>query len=598
MRRGHRFARVLADRLFSKGQITEGDKMRRTVTLVITLLVVLSFLLACAPTTPTVAPTKPSVPAAATAPAAAATTAPVPPSGATAAPAAATKPAAAAPTSAPVAKVKRGGELRMALMNDWVDLDPLGTAEATNYIKAHFTDGLTFSRPDAQGVWVPVPALASEWTAEGSAFTFKLRKGLKFQDGSDFNAATAKWLLDLYINHPQSAVKPTLDAVKTGGVEVVDDYTIRLNLKAPSATLLTYISDNGAKHSPLMYSKAAYDKMGEDKWRANPPGIGPFQMTENRGGDTLIAKRFDGYWMMGEDGKALPYIDGVRYRLIVDDSVRLLELKAGNIDLVELMQGKDVPGIKSNPDLVYVDAPWVGNQYRVPMGSKGAKFSNDVKLRQAAWYALDREAIAKTLGQGVGASTKYYVLPGGLGYDESAPYYWYNLDKAKQLMKDAGQEKGMDATVVVMSRQLDKQQAEMLQQMWNAVGIRTTLDIMERTAANNRVAKGDFDIHTQRNPTPPDTHMGMAGNFASWGDSNKINLNDPRMDKCIRDGDSVLDTKQRNEIYKKCLAIDYELAYMGYTWVQTWNYVYRKPVQGFKPSWGQNWWIKEIWLDK
>lgn len=564
--------------------------MRASHLTVFGFLVVLALAVSCAPAVPTAAPTKPA--AAPAAPAAA----PV----ATAKPGAAptTAAPAAQPTAAPAANIKRGGDLRMGLMNDWVEISPLGS-DATNYFKAHFSDGLTFSRPDAQGLWGPVPALATEWKAEGSSITFKLRKGVKFQDGSDFNAQSVKWIFDWYMTHPRSRVKVTLAAIKPGGVEVIDDYTVRLNLTAPSATLLTYLSDNSGKDFANMYSKEAYDKLGEEKWLQNPVGLGPFQVVENRPGDTLIAKRFDNYWMMGEDGKPLPYVDGVRYRLIVDDSVRLLELKAGNIDLVELMQGKDVPGIKANPDLVYVKAPWVGNQYRMHMSSTTGKFAKDLKLRQAAWYAIDREAIAKTLGQGVGAPLKYHALPGALGYDESLPYYWYDPNKAKQLMAESGNDKGIDITYTVMSRQLDQQQAQMIKQMFDAVGIRTTLDVMERNAAQVKmVQKGDYDFGTSRNPAMPDLGMALVSQMASWGSGNYTHINDPQMDQCIKDGDSVFDAKQRHEIYKKCLTRDYELAYTGYSWAQLWNYVYNKKVHGFKPSWGQNWWIKEIWLDK
>ncbi len=567
----------------------------RSITAILAALVIISLLISCSSAAPTAAPTKP---------AAAPTTggAVAPP---TAAPAATAKSAAttaaapaAQPTPSPAAKIKRGGELRIALMNDWVEISPLGS-DATNYFKAHFSDGLTFSRPDAQGRWVPVPALATEWQVDGSAINFKLRRGVKFQDGTDFNAASVKWMFDWYMTQPKSRVKTTLEAIKPGGVSVVDDYTVRLDLKAPSATLLTYLSDNSGKDYANMYSKAALEKMGEEKWLQNPVGLGPFQVVENRPGDTLVTKRFDQYWMMGEDGKALPYVDGVRYRLIIDDSVRLLELKAGNIDLVELMQGKDVPGIKANPELVYNEAPWVGNQYRLHMSSIKGAFADNLKLRQAAWTAIDREAIAKTLGQGVGAPLKYHALEGALGYDASVPYYWYDVNKAKQLMVEAGLEKGIDVAYTVMSRQLDQQQAQMIQQMFEAVGIRAKMDVVERNVAQVKmVQSGDYDFGSSRNPAMPDIGMALVSQMSSWGAGNYTHINDAKMDQCIKDGDQTFDLKARHEIYKKCLTLDYETAYTGYSWVQIWNYVHNKTVKGFKPSWGQNWWIKEIWLDK
>jgi ABC-type transport system substrate-binding protein len=262
-------------------------------------------------------------------------------------------------------------------------------------------------------------------------------------------------------------------------------------------------------------------------------------------------------------------------------------------------QGKDVPGIKANPELVYVEAPWVGNQYRLHMSSIKGKFAGNLKLRQAAWTAIDRESIAKTLGQGVGAPLKYHALKGALGYDDSVPFYSYDVNKAKQLMKDAGLETGIDIAYTVMSRQLDQQQAQMIQQMFQAVGIRATLDVVERNVAQVKmVQSGEYDFGSSRNPAMPDIGMALVSQMSSWGAGNYTHINDAKMDQCIKDGDQNFDIKQRHEIYKKCLTLDYEMAYTGYSWVQIWNYVHNKKVQGFKPSWGQNWWIKEIWLDK
>lgn len=135
-------------------------------------------------------------------------------------------------------------------------------------------------------------------------------------------------------------------------------------------------------------------------------------------------------------GQQLPYLDGITYRYIVEDTVRLLELKSRNIDFTDLIQGKDVPGLKADPNLTYVEANWCGNAYRLIFNYAGGKFANNPKLRHAALYGIDREALAKTLGQGAGQANKYHLLPGSLGYDETIPFHNYDPDRARALVRE------------------------------------------------------------------------------------------------------------------------------------------------------------------
>ncbi len=553
----------------------------------LTTAFILILQIACSPAIPTAAPAK------ATAAPAAATSAPV-----------ATKPAAAAtpaPAAAatPAAKIKRGGTLRAAIQNDWVTQDPLYNTGTSPTFSTIF-EPLDFMRPNSAGNWEPVPGLATEWTLQGTAATFKLRQGVKFHDGTPWDARAAKWNLDRAINDPKSRGL-VLKGVAVSA-DVIDDYTVRLNLKVPYAPLLAELGD-GDTLFHLMASPTHVEKNGPEAHVRNPVGTGPFQFTEWKTGDRIIMKKFPDYWMKGADGQSLPYIDGLLYRWISDDSVRLLEVRSGNIDFTELVQGKDIPAVKASPELVFIEGPWCGNQYRVVLGAEdGTPFSKNYKLRQAALYALDREALASTLGLGAGIAGKYMVLPGMLGYDETVPYYWRDVEKAKQLVKDAGYPDGLDVVISVMSREVDQRQAQMFKQMWDAIGIRTTIESEDRAAWTARfvAGAGKLQVGSMRNSSRTDPDGNVRQFWWSKGTYNPAHFGDPQMDQCLDDAIATYDAKERAARFRKCQVLDYEkFSFYSTVWVQTWNWVQRKELKGAGPFYTTSVWdFRNAWLDK
>ncbi|MCL4369605.1 MAG: ABC transporter substrate-binding protein [Chloroflexi bacterium] len=553
----------------------------------LTIIAVLALLVACASSAPTATPAG-SAPAA-TKPAAA-TAAPK------AEPAATSKPAA--PTAAPAANIKRGGTLRVGVQNDWVGQDPAATTVDSPSFGMMY-EAMVFWRPDAKGIWGPTPGLATEWDLQGKTATFKLRKGVKFHDGSDWNAESAKWNLDRLLQ-PKSVSPDFKEAAQS--VDIVDDYTIRINLKIPYAPLLEVLSDDQQNY--WMASKAYAEKNGPDALKQHAVGTGPFQFVEWKTGDSVTTKRWDNYWMQGADGKSLPYLDGILFRWISDDSVRLLEIKSGNIEFTELIQGKDIPGVKADPNLIFLDGPYNGNMYRVMLSAESDPFASNYKLRQAAWYAVDREAIANTLGLGAGKASKYMILPGQIGYDESIPYYWYDKAKAAQLVKDAGYPNGVDLTYSVMSREVDRRQGEMIKQMWDAVGIRTTIDVLDRatwmsqftqSAGNAKLQAGSW-----RNPSLTDPVLTVQGNWWSKATGNPAHEKDAEIDKCLEEAKTTYDNKQRQDIMKRCQTMDFErVAYYATPWYQPWNWVQRKELKGVGANYSTRiWQFREAWLDK
>ncbi len=500
---------------------------------------------------------------------------------------------AAAATAAPAAKIKRGGNLRVAIQNEVMSMYPM---LSTGPVPDSVYDALTYWEPDAKGVWGPVAGLAESWEFAGKSITLKLRKGVKFHDGSDWNAEVAKWNIVTQATHPKSIAKKNVECVDTTAVTVVDPYTVRVGFKYPCAPFLANVSN--AVNESYMVSKAAQEKQGDEGLARQPVGSGPFQFVEWLPNDHHTVKRFDGYWRKGADGQSMPYLDGVTFRFIADDSVRLLEVRAGNADFTEMIQGKDIPGVKANPELVVVEAPYMGNKYRFMFNANSEPFGNDLKLRQAAQYALDREAIAKTLGLGAGTPSKYDFAPGSIGYDESVPYYWYDVNKAKQLVKESSKPNGADIQLTVISRQVDQQQAQMMKQMLDAVGIRTEIEAMERIAWGKKVREANqFQMATQRTNFEPDPDAPLTLTWASEGQAAYSRAVVPEMDRCLQEARETYDLKVRHDTYVKCQKIMYDTAWWGFMWMQGWNYLHTKKLKGFQNAWASHWRFETTWIE-
>jgi peptide/nickel transport system substrate-binding protein len=460
-------------------------------------------------------------------------------------------------------------------------------------------ESITKWRPDEKGVWGSQPGLALSWEQQGNVATFKLRQGVKFHDGTEWNAKVAKWNLDRMLTHTKSQAKTYMGFIDPAkGVEVVDDYTIKINMKAPSAAMPALLS--GVEGQVYMVSQAAVEKLGDDEFSRRPVGSGPFEFVEWKSGDRTTLKRFENYWQMGADGKPLPYLDGFVYRFIPDDSVRFLELRSGNIDFTEILHSKDLPTAKADPRLVVVDGPWIGNMYRLAMNATFGPFSQNQKLRHAAHYAIDKDAIAKTLGLGTGMALRYELVPGMQSYDESVPYHSYDQTKAKQLMQEAGLAGGTDVTLILSARMLDQQQAEMIKSMWDAVGIRTTIDAMERVAWAQKVrdAKAEFHVTSLRGTNKPDHGKARVIRFGTGGPNNDARYSNKEMDKCLDEADRNLEPKQRAAVHKRCQQIAFEDGYYGFVWTQVWNWAHTKDLKDFQSTWNMQWQLAGAWLDR
>jgi peptide/nickel transport system substrate-binding protein len=523
--------------------------------------------------------------------------------------AAAAKPAEAAaakPTDAPkpaaatTAQVKRGGSLHIHRQNDWPTLDP-HTAQTNSLDMILTYEYLTRVDQNPQtGAWEVKPGLAASWDLpDPQTVVFKLQPNVKFHDGTDFNAEAVKWNLNRMMTHPKSSAKIATAAIDS--IEVVDPLTIRLKLKTPSPTLFVNLSADADNVGGMM-SPTWAEKAGDAGIATSSVGTGPFKLTEYQPSNSVTYKKFDTYWKPGADGKPLPYPDEATVKVQQDWNVALVSLRSGDFDLVNGVAGRDVPTIEQDPKIQVFRMPWASTMYQITFNARpGARFAGDgmKKVRQAINYAIDREALAKALGAGIGDANFQHLVPGQIGYNDSIGKYEYNPDKAKQMLSEAGFPNGFEVTVDIISRPEDQQNAQAYQQMLDKVGIKMTIRPSERVAWVQKSLAGDLEMGTFLSGVRPDPDLVLGYRFQSDGSGNYMGWNDPEMDKLLNDGRTIYDAAKRQTIYENVQKKIADEAYVLFVWRRQGVVATQKALHGFTPPWGNAITMStELWLDR
>ncbi len=423
------------------------------------------------------------------------------------------------------------------------------------------------------------PGLAESWEiTDPKTIVMKLRKGVKFHDGSDFNADVAKFTIDRIKKHPKAVWSTTL--LDIDAVEVVDPSTIRLKLASPSAAILDQLSSGGYTYHGMV-SKVALDK-DEDAFQSNPVGTGPMKFDRWVRDDRVSFKRFDGYWEKGADGQPLPYLDAFVERYIPDKSVALLELRGGGVDVVTAIDAKDVGSVQSNPEMVYAEHPWRAWFYNFFFNPQKEPYASNKKLRQASFHSINRDGLIQALGFGIGQPYYYpFWSPHTLGYDATLPRYDYDLNKAKQLMAEAGYPNGIDVPFNVIQRSAEVRMSEALKAMFDAIGLRVAINSLERTAWVQAAQGMQYDMGMNRPAVRGDPDM-QGTELLCKAPGNWARYCNAEFDKCFAEGRAEYNETKRIDIYKRCQRILYDDAVFGTTFMMPENIVYSKKVENLQ----------------
>jgi len=319
--------------------------------------------------------------------------------------------------------------------NNWESFDPHRiTSNAA--ASAEIYDTLIDWKVQPDGTLAPAPGLAMSWDLKQDSATFNLRQGVKFHDGSDWNADVARYNIER-LKDSRSTARAFVDSIAS--TEAVDAYTLRLKLSAPAGSLLSNLSQ-AADARTYMISKAMAEKAG-DKYGTSPEttaGSGPMKLTDWVSGSHHTVQRTGNHWRVGADGQPLAYVDTLKVRFVAADAVRFVELRSANADAIDNLQAKDVPTAQQDTGIDLVENPYQASTYQFNFSAVNGPFVENLKLRQAVQYAIDRESVARVLGQSIGTPMYYFLIPGYLGYDQTAPHYTFDAARARRLLAEAG----------------------------------------------------------------------------------------------------------------------------------------------------------------
>ncbi len=462
-------------------------------------------------------------------------------------------------------------ELKIGLQDDADILDP---AQSQTFVGRIVYTALCDKLVDLSPDLKIVPQLATEWSwsDDGKELIMKLRQGVKFHDGTPFNAEAVVYDVNRSMSLPESKRKSELKSVEK--VEATGEYEVKFTLKNPDVTLLASLSDRAG----MMISPTAAKEMGTD-FGNKPVCSGPFKFVERVQQDRIVLEKFQDYW-----NKDNIFIDKVTYMPIPDTTVRLANLRAGDLDMIERLAASDAESVKSDPNLSYqsvVNLGWLAIYFNVRENAT-SPLGKDKRLRQAFSLAIDREAANQIVYEGTSVAGNQPFSPTSPWYDKDFPVPARDIEKAKALVKEAGFDR-VPVEMTVTNNPVVMQMMQIVQSMVAEAGFDVSLKATEfttllddMTAGNYQVARSDWSGRAD-----PDGNIHQFVTCkAALNDSGYCN---PEVDKLLNEARQSPDDTVRKQKYDAARAIlrdDLPMTYLGH---QSWIWALNKKVTGFVP---------------
>ncbi|WP_410808949.1 ABC transporter substrate-binding protein [Micromonospora sp. 067-2] len=428
----------------------------------------------------------------------------------------------------------RGGTLTVGFDNEPTTLDPaLSSAISSDRSVLNlFYD--TLLRQERDGSFVP--ALAEKWAVEGTTVTFTLRDGVRFHDGTPFDAEAAAFNLRRVIDPATKSTKAGA-LKKLAGVDVVDPRTLKLTLKTADPLLLVQLA-----HEPGMMASPTAVRAGD--YGRKPVGTGPFVLDAWRSKVQLTGRRNTSYWRRAADGGALPRLDGVVFRFVTDTKVLRAEVTTGGVQLVRALPPEEFTQLAANKQIVLEDIG-VRRSYYVALNVTRAPF-DDPSVREAFARAVDRAGVGKAAAGGEYDLAPSFATAKDWFYDPSITPPALDPAKARSLLGGSP----VPITVVARRRAPDPTIAELLQSQLTAAGFAPKVEVLEAQTQLDRMRKHDFDATLLVIDIPRlDPSLSFDPYFASKGSNNWSGLKDATLDGLLERAVGAEDRAVRKQAY-------------------------------------------------
>jgi peptide/nickel transport system substrate-binding protein len=432
-----------------------------------------------------------------------------------------------------------------------------------------------------------VPGLAESWeiTPDGRVYTFRLRKGVKFHNGDDLVADDVKWSFEYAMDKKNAANYIThLDLVEA--IEIVDPYTVKIRLKKAQASFLSNIS---GLFIPVVSRKshASLD--------SSPIGTGPFVLAEWKQGLDLKFRRFKDYWKQGK-----PYVDEVVFRVVPDETVRYTSLRTGDLDMADDLPSQRMIELKRSPakGVQVIGIP--GGSYMMFMMNTRTPPLNDVRVRQAIAFGLDKPEILDATRWGAGEATNQL-------YARTSPWYFDAEDRkrdlaaARRLLAEAGFPQGLTIQITVAPKYLST--AQVMQGQLKSIGVHLEFFQVDDSTRLAREYKGEFvmDLRGMGYPNDPDRFFLYF--YSKAGSRNFSGYKNPEFDRLFELGEVEQNFQKRKLIYTDMMRMIQRDVPEMVLWSGYRYFGWRDHVKGFEPNFAavttySGGGLETTWIDK
>jgi len=390
--------------------------------------------------------------------------------------------------------------------------------------------------------FVPQLATSYKWSADNKSLEIKLRDGVTFHDGEKMDAQAVKYNLERHKNMKGSNRRGELAVVSS--VDAVDASTVRINLSAPFAPLLAALTDRAG----MMVSPKAAEAAGE-KFGANPVCSGPFRFVERIAQDRIVLERYPNYWNKGQI-----HFQRIVYQPIVDATVRLANLRSGQLDFIERVGPADVPQLKNDSRFKLARIVEIGYQgITINVGKSDLAQKNplgkDARVREAFELSLDRNAIVKVAMEGEAQPGNQWVAPTNQYYAKSVALPKRNVERAKQLLREAGVT-NPSFTLMTPTTSDAQRIAQVVQAMAKEAGFDVKIQSTEFATSLNLSDKGQYEAFVLAWSGRADPDGNLHTFLACKGPLNNAGYCKPEVDEAIEKARVTLDPKERAKLYE------------------------------------------------
>lgn len=486
----------------------------------------------------------------------------------------------------------RGGELQVGMQTDPVGLDPhITNATATRNMLENVYDTLVMFDASLQ----IVPGLAESWSTsdDGLTWTFTLREGVSFHDGTPLEASDVVFSIRRIVD-PGVASPRSDDFGVVESIEAPNDRTVVMTLSEPFAPLLSKL----ALSLNVIVSEAVVERYGD--LQEHVVGTGPFRFVEYLPQTRMVLERNDDFWGTDANGNSLPYLDGIRFIFYPDPTARTTAIQTGNVDFIEYVPAADVKTLRNDPGVDVVGG-LSANFRSIYLNVERPPF-DDVNVRRAMSYAIDETSVVDLALFGTGGvpatgttvpASNYY------GVDDS-PYIGRDVEAAREALAASGYPDGFEFDLYVTSTyDFLRTPAEVIQANLADIGITTNIVAEDWSIYLPKVLERDFAATLLGESGQSDPDDFLFNVFYTDNGGNLGNYSNRRLDALLEQGRRVSDQAERRAIYQDAQRIILDEAPHIFLFHSSQFEALRRDVRGFEHFLNTSYLgLRTTWLDR